>query len=127
MRNATLHLFRSIAPACGTLACMWLAGCDRTLPLEQGGDAPLIRSFTASPAAITLGNSSLLMVDAVDPAGGALTYEYDAGLGDVFGSGPEVYYSARPCCLGLNEIVVRVRSQGGSVATASVYVLASSS
>ena len=106
----------SIAPA-----------CDRTVPVSSASDAPLIRSVTASPEHITLGNSATLTVDAVDPAGGTLSYEWDAGLGDVFGSGPQVFYTARPCCLGRNEIVVRVRSAGGAEAAASVYVLATES
>lgn len=96
--------------------------CDRTRSITASGDPPNIQSVKATPRVIAVGESSLLTVIADDPNGGTLTYEWDVGLGEIFGQGAEVYYSAQWCCLGTNEISVRVINDGGGAAVATVLV-----
>lgn len=98
--------------------------CDRTRPITASGDPPIISSLSASPATIQVGEAAQLTVVASDPLGGTLTYEWDAGLGDVFGTGAQVYYNAQWCCLGANDISVRVINESGGVAVATVRVTA---
>lgn len=100
------------------------AACDRTREITGTGDPPVIQSATASPQTIPIGEASLLTVVASDPGGGSLSYEWDAGLGDVVGSGAQVYYSAQWCCLGPNDITVRVINEGGGSAVATLRVTA---
>lgn len=106
-----------------TLALL-LFGCDRTQPITGSGDPPIIQSVTASPTSIVIGEASLLTVMATEPGGGTLVYEWDAGLGDITGAGSQVYYSAQWCCLGPNDIMVRVVNEGGGAAVATIRVTA---
>lgn len=99
-----------------------LLACDRTRTITGSGDPPNIQSVAAAPNTIFVGESSLITVVASDPAGGELTYEWDAGLGEIIGQGAEVFYTAQWCCVGRNSIIVRVINEGGGVAVASVLV-----
>lgn len=106
----------------GLLIGACLLSCDRTRTITGSGDPPNIQSVAAAPNTIFVGESSLITVVASDPAGGELTYEWDAGLGEIIGQGAEVFYTAQWCCVGRNSIIVRVINEGGGVAVASVLV-----
>lgn len=114
---------RAVIWVLGVLLAVF-SGCDRTTPITASGDPPTIRSASASPASIQVGNAALLTVVADDPSGSALTYEWDAGLGDVFGTGAQVYYTAQWCCLGANDISVRVINESGGSAVTTIRVTA---
>lgn len=110
----------------GLLIALWvgacLLSCDRTRTITASGDPPFIQSVVAIPSSIAVGESSLITVIANDPNGGLLTYEWDAGLGEIIGQGSEVYFTAQWCCVGRNNINVRVINEGGGVAVRTVLV-----
>ena len=105
------------------LMCTILVACDRTRTITASGDPPVIQSFTADPPSIFVGQSSLITVTASNPNGGVLTYEWDAGLGAVVGQGSEVLYTAQWCCVGRNNIFVRVINEAGGAAVATIQVI----
>lgn len=105
------------------IAAMSLFACDRSRTITASGDPPIIQSVSAAPLSIAVGESALITVVANDPNGGALTYEWDAGLGEIVGQGSEVYYTAQWCCVGRNSIIVRVINEGGGVAVDEVLVV----
>ena len=110
----------------GLLTAVVVAGCllacDRTRTITASGDAPVIQSVVAAPPSIAVGEASLITVIANDPNGGLLTYEWDAGLGEIIGQGSEVYFTAQWCCVGRNSIIVRVINEGGGVAVETVLI-----
>ena len=124
-----MHLNRSILvrPRWTGLLTALLVGahllsCDRTRTITASGDPPIIESVVYSPSFIAVGESSLITVTANDPNGGLLSYEWDAGLGEIIGQGSEVYFTAQWCCVGRNSIVVRVINEGGGVAVETVRI-----
>jgi len=96
-----------------------LNSCVQPLSPEEGtGDnnPPEINSFVSERLVIRVGQTSELWVEATDPDGDALTYEWFVLLGDIIGDGSNVLYSAAYCCAGVNKITVTVKdSRGASV------------
>jgi hypothetical protein len=105
------------------LAAIGLFACDRTRTITASGEPPIIQSVRATPHSIAVGESAKISVVANDPGGSLLSYEWDAGLGEIIGQGTEVYYTAQWCCVGTNSIIVRVTNEGGGVAVATVLVV----
>jgi len=61
--------------------------------------APVIRSVTADPTSIPLGASTVITVDATDPEGSQLQYEWTVPFGYVEGSGAQVtWVTTEVCC-----------------------------
>ena len=83
-----------------TMACTFLVQCDRTKAPTSSNNSIIIRSVIATPPVIKLGASLSIVVDAIDPDGGTLRYEWDPGLGEIIGSGSKVQFTAPWCCLG---------------------------
>jgi hypothetical protein len=103
-----------------------LAGCIQPQPTEQQnieGQTPVIRSVTATPPVIGVGQNCTVFCDAFDPLGDKLTYKWQVNLGDIVGEGSTVYYSAAPCCAGVNRINVTVSNTRGSRVTGFVEVV----
>ena len=96
-----------------------LNSCVQPLSPEEGStgnNPPEINSFISERLVIRVGQTSELWVEATDPDGDALTYQWFVLLGDIIGDGSNVFYSAAYCCAGINKITVTVKdSKGASV------------
>lgn len=67
---------------------MWIAGCIQPQPTEQESKVvqnPIIRSVTANPTVVQVGQSSAITCDAYDPQGDLLNYKWKTLLGDIVG------------------------------------------
>jgi hypothetical protein len=103
-----------------------LAGCIQPQPTENQnleGQNPVIRSVTATPPVIGVGQNCTVTCDAFDPLGDALTYKWQVNLGDIVGQGSTVNYSAAPCCAGVNRINVTVTNTRGGRTSGFVDVV----
>lgn len=89
---------------------------------EKENHPPVIKKLTAKPSHIRVGTSSKVAVDAEDLDGDVLTYSWEASLGYILGSGGQVRYTAAACCVGENQITVKVEDGRGGRATESVRV-----
>jgi len=102
-----------------TIILFIAAGCVQPLEPEGGGGnnaPPVINSFFSDKSAVAVGNTAVLTVEASDPNGDKLSYEWFVLLGDIIGDGPQVLYSAAYCCAGVNKITVTVKdSKGASI------------
>jgi hypothetical protein len=103
-----------------------VAGCIQPQPTEQGTTSsvqnPVIRSVTANPQVVNVGQNCVVRCDAYDPLGDSLTYSWRVNLGDIVGRGSAVRYSAAYCCAGTNRITVTVSNTRGGSATGYVDV-----
>ena len=102
-----------------------LAGCVQPLAVEPnsvGNRPPEIVNFVVEGESIKVGQESRLTVDATDPDGDHLIYEWFVLLGDIRGDGPVVFYSAAFCCVGINRITVKVKDSRGAYVEQSVLI-----
>lgn len=100
-----------------------LAGCAQPQPTElSSSTSPVIRDLKAEPPIITVGQSSTLTVDAEDPNGAPLSYQWKASAGDIIGQGSTVRYTASFCCAGSNRVSVTVKNDRSGSASSSIEV-----
>jgi hypothetical protein len=102
-----------------------LLGCVQPEETGVNPDAdsnPVIKTLTAEPDQISVGQSSTITVTASHPQGKPLTYRWGASTGDIIGSGPSVRYTASFCCAGPNYVTVTVLDNTGGSATTNVDV-----
>jgi len=94
---------------------------------EPGDNVPVILTMTATPEALVLGEEALVEVEAMDPDGDALTYEWLMGIGAGDASGTDTTWAPIPglCCTQEYPVGVKVRDgRGGSAtSTVSIYVV----
>ncbi len=83
---------------------------------------PVIKSLTADPPRGRVGRIVTLKVEAEDPNGDELSYEWFMTAGDVYGEGPVVSYVVTYCCVGINSVTVTVRDGRGGVASKIIDV-----
>lgn len=105
-------------------ACLIL-GCAQPQPTEgnaSGNQNPIIRSLKAEPPGITVGSSCNVTVDAVDPDGDPLAYQWNASAGDIIGEGSSVRYTASFCCAGSNRVTATVKDNRGGRSSRSIDV-----
>jgi len=101
------------------------AGCVQPLEPEEGAGnnaPPVINSFISNKSAVAVGQTASLNVEAFDPNGDKLSYEWYVLLGDIIGDGPKVLYSAAYCCAGVNKITVTVKDSKGASASKSLNI-----
>jgi len=93
-------------------------------PCPEINAEPVVNSITATPDDIELGDRSTIVIDAVDPEGEALTYEWTPPFGYMEGTGPSVVWqSTDVCCLAWYDIQVVVSDGCTSTwTTVGVYV-----
>lgn len=84
---------------------------------------PVIKSLNATPPASNVGEIVTVKVEADDPDGDALSYEWYMTAGDLSGDGPVVRYVATYCCLGVNTVRVTVKDGRGGSVTKAIDVL----
>lgn len=102
-----------------------LSSCVQPLVPEEGGgnnNPPEINSFISERLVIRVGQTSELWVEATDPDGDVLTYQWFVLLGDIIGDGSNVFYSAAYCCAGINKITVTVKDSKGASVTKSLDI-----
>ena len=99
-----------------------LVCCVQPQPSESTATDPVIRKLTANPPSIQIGSSCTLIVEAEDPVGGPLTYQWSASAGDIIGQGASVRYTASFCCTGSNRVTVTVKNSRGKSASQSIDV-----
>ena len=83
---------------------------------------PVITSLTADPPRSLVGRIVTLTVEAEDPDGDELSYEWFMTAGDVYGEGPVVGYVVTYCCVGINSVTVTVKDGRGGTATKIIDV-----
>lgn len=101
------------------------SSCVQPVEPEEGSgnnNPPVIYSFTAEQLALSVGQTTALKVEASDPNGDKLTYNWYVLLGDIIGDGPKVLYSAAYCCAGINQITVTVKDSKGASASKSLNI-----
>jgi len=112
-------MLKSILLIVFSILLLLLNSCVQPLAPEENtgnNNPPEINSFISERLVIRVGQTSELWVEATDPDGDALTYEWFVLLGDIIGDGSNVLYSAAYCCAGINKITVTVKdSRGASV------------
>ena len=96
--------------------------CVQPHPTDPTASDPIIRKLTADPPSIQVGSSCTLTVEAEDPGGGPLTYQWSASAGDIIGQGASVRYTASFCCTGSNRVKVTVKNNRGGSASQSIDV-----
>lgn len=89
---------------------------------SAGNSAPEIKSIFVDPIFVQVGATAVIKVNAEDPDGDVLSFEWSTAIGDIIGSGPEVRYSAAYCCVGINIITVTVADNKGAKTSKSVEV-----
>ncbi|MGH2574068.1 MAG: hypothetical protein ACRDFC_00030 [Ignavibacteria bacterium] len=101
-----------------------VSGCVQPVSVESSGgnQNPIIRSITAEPNPVHVGNITIITVDASDPQNAPLTYQWYTTLGDVSGQGHQVQYFATYCCAGSVKVTVTVRNNIGGVAVQSIFI-----
>lgn len=99
-----------------------LVGCVQPHPTEATASDPIIRKLTADPPVIQIGASSTVTVEAEDPFGGPLSYQWTASAGDIIGQGESVRYTASFCCTGSNRVKVTVKNNRGGSTSQSIDV-----
>lgn len=102
-----------------------IVGCAQPQPSESnasGNQNPIIRSLKAEPPGITVGSSCTVTVDAVDPDGDPLAYQWNASAGDIIGEGTSIRYTASFCCTGSNRVTVTVKDNRGGSSSRSIDV-----
>ena len=107
------------------LLLILLNSCVQPLSPEGStgnNNPPEINSFISERVVIRVGQTSELSVEASDPDGDQLTYEWFVLLGDIIGNGPNVLYSAAYCCAGVNKITVTVKDSRGASVSKSVDI-----
>jgi hypothetical protein len=103
-----------------------ICSCIQPLPTDSsvsGNQNPVIEKILIDPVYIRVGSSTKITVMANDPEGDALSYSWNAPLGDIIGSGAEVYYTATYCCVGQNRVNVIVKDVKGGSTSASVDIV----
>lgn len=108
------------------LPLLLISSCIQPLPSEttvSGNQNPVINQIIIDPVYITVGSSTQIIVEANDPEGDALSYSWDAPLGDIIGNGAKVYYTATYCCVGQNRVNITVKDVKGGSTSASVDIV----
>lgn len=108
------------------LPLLLISSCIQPLPSEttvSGNQNPVINQIIIDPVYITVGSSTQIIVEANDPEGDALSYSWDAPLGDIIGNGAKVYYTATYCCVGQNKVNITVKDVKGGSTSASVDIV----
>lgn len=105
-------------PVCKTL------DVDILPPCPEVNEEPIINSITATPDDIELGDAATVVIDAVDPEGEALSYEWTPPFGYIEGTGSSVVWvSTDVCCLAWYDVQVVVSDGCTSTwSTVGVYV-----
>jgi len=110
----------------GLLSCLLLfSSCAQPVSIESGNKGnqnPIIRSITAEPNPVRVGNVCEITAVAEDPQGSPLTYQWYASIGDLTGSGNQVRYLANYCCAGSVKITVIVRNNLGGSSMQSFFI-----
>lgn len=83
---------------------------------------PIIKSLTADPPKGFVGRIVTLTVEAEDPDGDELSYQWFMTAGDVYGEGPVVSYVVTYCCVGINSVTVTVTDGRGGRASRVIDV-----
>jgi len=91
------------------------------LLMVSNTNEPVITEMIISPDSVLSGESATITVNAYDPDGDPLTYEYDPSGGTVSGTGSSVLWTA-PYTAGTYSIQVAVSDGYGGVATGDVSV-----
>jgi hypothetical protein len=104
------------------ICALIISGCVQPHPSESTQSDPVIKKLTADPPVIQVGSSCTLTVEAEDPGGGPLTYQWSASAGDIIGQGASVRYTASFCCTGSNRVKVTVKNNRGGSASQSIDV-----
>ncbi len=89
-----------------------------------GNQPPTITDLSANPATITIAQTSIITVTALDPDGDPLSYSWSQNSpgGMLTGSGASVTYWPASCCLGTWTITVTVSDGNGGSTQSSVNV-----
>jgi len=88
----------------------------------NGNSDPVINKITIDPPYISVGTTATVTVDASDPDGDNLTYQWSVALGDILGSGYQVRYTAAFCCVGVNTINVDVKDSKGAIVRGTINI-----
>lgn len=99
--------------------------CVQPIEPENGlgnNNPPEIHSFSSEQLSVSVGQATVLKVEASDPNGDELTYKWYVLLGDIIGDGPNVLYSAAYCCIGTNKITVTVKDSKGASISKSIDI-----
>jgi len=93
-------------------------------PCPEINAEPIVHSITATPDDIDLGDTSTITIDAEDPEGEALSYEWTPPFGYMEGTGASVIWvSTDVCCLAWYDVQVVVSDGCTSTwTTVGVYV-----
>ncbi len=108
------------------LTAVILFSCAQPNPTESNAgenSAPKINSITIDPVFITVGTTSKITIDATDPEGDAISYNWTVALGDIIGSGAEVRYTAAFCCVGTNTLHLEVKDSRGASVKESIEIV----
>jgi hypothetical protein len=100
-------------------------GCvqpESTVASLDGNQTPVIQSVSVDPLQVKIGSTAIVIVDALDPDGDAVSYSWSTPLGDIIGSGAQVRYSAAYCCVGINSITVIVEDTRGAKISETVNI-----
>lgn len=95
---------------------------ERVVASSGTNQSPKIVKISAARQEIKLGEFTSITIDAVDPEGEELTYEWKASLGDILGHGSVVRYTAAFCCVGTNSITVTVTDASGASVSKSISI-----
>jgi len=83
---------------------------------------PVIEKIEVKPSTIRVYQTATITAYASDPDGDDLTFEWEATLGYIYGSGGTVKYSASLCCAGTNTIKLTVKDGRGGSATGTAMI-----
>jgi len=95
---------------------------ERIVASSGPNQAPKIVKLSAAKQEVKLGEFTSISIEAVEPEGEELTYEWKASLGDILGHGSVVRYTAAFCCVGTNSITVKVTDAGGASTSKSISI-----
>jgi Bacterial Ig domain len=118
-------MFRLFFTAISIASILLLTGCVKPLAVEPnlvGNRPPEIVNIRVEGESIRVGQEARLTVEATDPDGDHLTYEWFVLLGDIRGDGSVVFYSAAFCCVGINKVTVTVKDSRGASIEQSVLI-----
>ncbi len=99
------------------LIMCFVIGCgNNESPISSSNNsAPIIQAVTFIPDTVVLGRSCLVTVDAVDPDGDQIIYEWESiGVISGAGDGASVWYTPNACCANPLIMIHIKDGRGGS-------------